>query len=162
MKKDSLICFRASKELHDSLAKVAKADRRSLSSTIEMILTNYLKEKNAFHGAEQEKRQYPRKVLSAPAVINQNKEGKVGIGAISEISLGGLKILIPKEFNQQIEINTKGSRFEIVFTLPTENKPIVMSCESTRIADNEDSIQVGAIFVDADFKNYKALQTYLM
>ncbi len=48
MKKDSLICFRASKDLHESLAQVAKEDRRSLSSTIEMALNNYLKERRAF------------------------------------------------------------------------------------------------------------------
>ena len=50
MKKDSSICFRISKDLHKSLARVAKEDRRSLSSTIEMALNNYLKEKKTFHG----------------------------------------------------------------------------------------------------------------
>jgi hypothetical protein len=48
--KRQLICFRVSKDLHESLAQVAKEDRRSLSSTIEMALTNYLKEKKAFPG----------------------------------------------------------------------------------------------------------------
>jgi hypothetical protein len=30
------------------------------------------------------------------------------------------------------------------------------------VVDAEDSVQVGAFFVDADFKSYQALQTYLM
>jgi hypothetical protein len=162
MKKDSLICFRASKELHESLAQAATEDRRSLSSTIEMILTNYMKEKNAIQGVEKEKRQYPRKALSVPVVINQQELGQMGIGAITEISLGGLKVLIPKDFKHQIHIDSKGLRFEIVFNLPDENKPIKMSCESIRVVDAEDSIHVGASFVGADFKSYKALQTYLM
>ncbi len=80
MKKDSLICFRASKDLHESLAQVAKEDQRSLSTTIEMALTNYLKERRAFKGVEKEKRQYPRKNLSVPAVINQQERGQMGIG----------------------------------------------------------------------------------
>ena len=162
MKKDSLICFRASKDLHESLDQVAKEDRRSLSSTIEMALTNYLKERKAFRGVEKEKRQYPRKPLSVPAVINQQEQGQMGIGSITEISLGGVKVLIPKDFEHQILIDSQGSRFEIVFNLPTENKPIRLSCESARVVDAEDSIHVGAFFVDADFKSYKALQTYLM
>ena len=162
MKKDSLICFRASKDLHESLAQVAKEGQRSLSSTIEMALTNYLKERKAFQSVEKEKRQYPRKILSVPAVINQEEHGQMGIGAITEISLGGVKVLIHKDFKNKILIDSQGSRFEIVFNLPTENKPIRLSCESARVVDAEDSIHVGASFVDADFKSYKALQTYLM
>jgi hypothetical protein len=160
MKKDSLICFRAIKDLHQSLAQIAKEDQRSLSSTIEMALTNYLKERKAFQGVE--KRQYPRKTLSVPAVINQQELGQMGIGAITEISLGVVKVLIPKDFKHQILIDSHGSRFEIVFNLPMENKPIRLSCESNRVVDAEDSIHVGAYFVDADFKGYKALQAYLM
>ena len=162
MKKDSLICFRASKDLHESLARIAKEDRQSLSSTIEMVLTKYLKERKTFPGVEKEKRQYPRKVISVSAVINQQEQGQMGLGAITEISLGGVKVLIPKDFKNKILIDSQGSRFEIAFILPTENKPIRLSCESTRVVNAEDSIHVGASFVDADFKSYKALQTYLM
>ncbi|MGP8154020.1 MAG: PilZ domain-containing protein [Smithella sp.] len=162
MKKDSLICFRASNDLHESLARVAKEDRRSLSSTIEMALNDYLKERKAFPGVEKEKRQYPRKTLSVPVVINQQEPGQMGVGSITDISLGGVKVLIPKDFKQQIRIDSQNSRFEIIFNLPIENKPIRLSCESNRVMDAEDSINVGALFVDADFKSYKALQNYLM
>ena len=96
------------------------------------------------------------------AVINQPELGQMGIGAITEISLGGVKILIPKDFKQQIIIDSQNSKFEIVFNLPAENKPIRMFCESNRVVDAEDSTHVGASFVDADFKSYKALQNYLM
>jgi hypothetical protein len=162
MTKDGHISFRASKDLHKSLAQVAKEDGRSLSSTIEMALTNYLKQRKAFKGVEKEKRQYPRKILTVPAVINQQGPGQTGIGAITEISLGGVKVLIPKDFKHQTLIDTQGSRFEIVFILPTENRPIKLSCESKRVVNAEDSVHVGAVFVDADFKSYKTLQTYLM
>ena len=92
MKKDSLICFRASRNLHESLAAVAREDRRSLSSTIEMVLTAWLKERKAFQGVAQEKRRHPRKSLSVPAVLNLPEPGRMGIGAITEISLGGVKV----------------------------------------------------------------------
>ena len=162
MNKDSLICFRTSKDLHESLAQVAKEDRRSLSSTIEMALTKYLKERKAFQGVEKEKRQYPRKTLSVPAVLDQRELGQMAVGSIMEISLGGVKVIIPKDFKHQILIDSQGSKFEIVFNLPKENKPIKLFCESQRVVDAEDSIHVGASFVDADFKSYTALQTYLM
>ncbi|MGB5156991.1 PilZ domain-containing protein [Desulfobacterium sp. N47] len=162
MKKDSLISFRASKDLHESLARVAKEDQRSLSSTIEMALTNFLKERKAFQSVDKEKRQYPRKAFSVPAVINQQKDGQMGVVSISEISLGGVKVLIPKDFKDQILIDSQGSRFELVFNLPVENKPIRLFCESSRVVDAEDSLHVGAFIVDADFKSYKTLQTYLM
>lgn len=160
MKKDSLICFRVSKELHESLVQVAKADRRSLSSMIEMILTNHLSDKKAFLGIEM--RKHPRKPVSVPAVINQQGLEHIGKGSIIDISLGGARILIPKEFEQSITINSKGSKFDIIFNIPTENDPIKMTCESTRVIDNKDGIIVGATFVDAEFNSYKSLQTYLM
>jgi hypothetical protein len=162
MKKDSLICFRTSKDFHESLAQVAKKDQRSLSSTIEFALISYLKERKAFQGVEKEKRQYPRKALSIPAMINKQDPGQIGIGAITEISLCGVKVLIPKDFKHEIVIDSQGSRFEIVFTLPAENMPIKLTCESKRVVDSPESIHIGASFVDADFQSYKALQTYLM
>ena len=76
MNKDSLICFRAGKNLHESLAQFAREEGRSLSSTIEIILTNYLKEKTA--SPDVEKRQYQRKVVSVPAVISQQDPGQRG------------------------------------------------------------------------------------
>jgi hypothetical protein len=162
MKKDSLICFRASRSLHESLAQVAREDRRSLSSTIEMVLTRFLKERKALPGVDGEKRRYARKALAVPAVINLPEPGQMGIGAITEISLGGVKVVIPKDFKHQIRIDAEGSRFEIVFNLPAGNRPISLSCESKRVVDAEDSVHVGAFFVDADFKSYQSLQTYLM
>ncbi len=162
MRKDSLICFRTTSQLQQSLAQVAKEDRRSVSSTIEMVLTNYLKERKALKAIDQEKRQHPRKALSVPAVINLPEPGQMGVGSITEISLGGVSVMIPKDFKHQIRIDTQGSRFEIVFNLPDGNLPICLSCESKRVVEAEDSVQVGASFVDADFRCYKTLQTYLM
>jgi hypothetical protein len=162
MTKDSLISFRTSKALHEAISQVAKEDRRSLSSTIEIALTAYLKDKKALQGVGNEKRQYPRKPLSIPAVIDQQEPGQMAIGTITDISLGGVRVLIPKDFKHQILIDSQGSRFEIVFNLPAEHKPIRLSYESQRVVDSEDSVHVAATFVDADFRNYKALQTYLM
>ena len=162
MRKDSLICFRVSKDLHQSLARIAKEDQRSVSAMIEMILTNHLKERKSIPADKKEQRQYPRKAISVPSIINQTDNGQIGMGSISEISLSGVSILIPKEFQNNIQIHPQGSKFEIVFNLPTENKPIKLSCESKRVSEAEDCIHVGAAFIDGGFQSYKTLQTYLM
>ena len=160
MKKDSVICFRVSKELHESLARVAKSDRRSLSSMIEMILNGYLNEKNAFPGVEM--RRYSRKPVAIPAVIRQEDCAQSGQGSIVDISLGGAGILIPKNFAQNIAVNSKGAKFDIIFDLPQERQPVRMTCKSARVAEDEDGIIIGAVFVDAEFNSYQILQTYLM
>jgi len=162
MRKDSLVCFRLSKSLHESLAKVAQEDKRSLSSTIEIILANYLKERKAFKGNKKEKRQYPRKAISVPAFINQfgQEETKLHTGSITNISLGGVNISVPRDVS--IELKQDDMKFEVIFTLPNENRPIRMKCEPRRVIDSEEIIHIGASFVDADFHSYKALQTYMM
>ena len=162
MKKDCLICFRAGKDLHEALVRISKEDQRSVSAMIEMILTSHLKERKSIPADKKEQRQYPRKAISVPTIINQLENGQMGMGSISEISLSGVRILIPKEMQNDIRIHTQGTKFEIVFNLPKENKPIKLSCESRRVIDDKDCIHVGAAFIDAGFQNYKTLQTYLM
>jgi hypothetical protein len=162
MKKESLICFRASKNLHETLTQIAKEGQRSLSSVIQMALIQYLKEKKAFQGVKKEKRQYLRKTLSIPAVIHKQEPEQMGVGAITDISLGGVKVLMPKDFSDNVMIDSQCVKFEIVFTLPAINIPIKLTCEPKRVVDSPDSINIGASFVDANFQSYKALQTYLM
>jgi hypothetical protein len=164
MRKDSLICFRLSKNLHESLITVAQEDRRSLSSAIEIILTNYLKERKALKGIKKEKRRYPRKAVSVPTFINHlgSGERKLHAGSITDISLNGVRISIPQDVSCDIFTEPGKCKFEIIFTLPNGNRPIQIICESCRVVDSKELIQVGASFIDADFNSYKTLQTYLM
>ena len=166
MKKNSIICFRASRDLHESLMKIAQEEKRSLSSIIEIALTSYVKDRNLIDGAKDDRRQYPRKNIVAPALIKQHGPGETtldtGIGSITDISLGGVRITIPKDAKYEISADPQTSQFEIIFTLPNENKPLYLTCKPRRVMDTEESIHVGASFIDANFHSYKALQTYLM
>jgi len=150
--------------LHESLVKVAQDERRSLSSAIEIILTNYVKEKKLFKSTKREKRQYPRKAISVPAFINRHnsEEAKLHAGSITDISLNGVCVSIPRDVHSEMSGDQEKSNFEIIFTLPNEKRPVHLMCEPRRITDSKEFIQVGASFVDADFLSYKALQTYLM
>jgi hypothetical protein len=165
MKKNKLICFRATTEMHESLRKVAKEDRRSLSLTIEHALTSFLKERKAFDLIEKERRQFTRKVISLPAFVNySNSSGKPQLcsASVIDISLGGVKISIPKNMRLEITVDPEGSKFQIIFPLPDKEMPISIDCEARSVVDSSNSLFVGASFTDADFNSYKNLQSYLM
>lgn len=111
-----------------------------------------------------EKRHHARKAILAPTLIKKYGLVKTTLctGAITDISLGGVKITIPKDVTCEISLDPGTSKFEIVFILPNENIPIYCTCESCRVDKSEESIHVGAAFIDADIQSYKVLQTYLM
>ncbi|MEN6318124.1 MAG: PilZ domain-containing protein [Syntrophaceae bacterium] len=164
MDKDSLVCFRVRRELQEALVKISLEERSSLSSLIEIVLTNYLTVREMSKKISHERRNHPRKSILAPALIKQYGSGKIKleIGAITDISLGGVRIAIPRDAKCEMSDNSYSSAFEIVFTLPNENMPIYLSCEPRRVVDYKESINVGASFRGIALNNYKELQTYLM
>lgn len=163
MEKDSLICFRVSRNLQESLVKIAPEERRSLSSLIELVLYNYLKMRKTFMVTNKERRTHPRKAILAPALIKQYCPGetKLDTAAIMDISLGGMRIAMPKDTKCEITGDPQASKFEIVFALPHENRPIYIMCEPCRVVDSKEIIHVGASFANAALDSYKELQTYL-
>lgn len=164
MKKDSIICFRVGKDLHESLAQMAQKEKRSLSSIIEIVLSHYVKEHKSFKSITKERRQYPRKGIVAPVLIKQHDSGetKLDTGSLTDISLGGVRITIPRDAKCVITDDAQTRKFEIIFTLPNENKLVYLTCEPRRVFNDEESMYVGASFVDANFQSYKTLQTYLI
>jgi len=115
------------------------------------------------NGQGKERRHHPRKAILAPTLIKKcDLVGKaLCTGAITDISLGGVRITIPKDAKCEILLDKQTSKFEIVFILPNEKSLIRLACESCRIIDSEESIHVGAAFIDADLQSYKILHTYL-
>jgi hypothetical protein len=164
MSKKSVICFRASEDLHESLQKVAQDEKRSLSSIIEFVLTDYLHNRKISAAIKDERRQYKRKNISAATLIKHHNSGeaKYHTGSIIDISFGGVRIKMPSSIQYEIMNNPETSKLEIIFTLPNENLPIFITCEPRSIIKTDEAIQVGAAFVNTDLVSYKALQSYLM
>jgi hypothetical protein len=142
--------------LRKALEKVSESDRRSLSSVIENVLRDYL-ERREPKGVSREKRRYPRKKVSAPALVT-DLEGSVHAGTVNDISLGGLHISVPNNFQQEIG---EDSRISVVFTLPQSEKPLAMQC-ATRYVRRNGRVNIGASLVDTDFHSYRTLQHYMM
>jgi len=153
--RDTVICFRTSEDLRKALEKVSETDRRSLSSVIENILYDYV-ERREPKEVNEEKRRYPRKKISAPALVT-DLEGVVHAGMVNDISLGGLHISVPNNFQQEMR---EDSKISVVFTLPQSEKPLTMQCAPRHIRPNG-QINIGASLVDTDFHSYRSLQDYL-
>ena len=125
---------------------------------------NALKGQKVFNNINKEKRRYTRTITSIPAFINKNGSRKaiIPIGSIMDISLGGLRVSIPRGMKYKVLTGLRKTGFEITFTLPGEKEPIHVNCKSRRVVDSEDNIHVGASIIDADFNSYTALANYLM
>ena len=162
MKKEVTICFRTSEELRGALERAAHEDRRSLSSVIELILTDYL-EKNHDFPHQKERRRFVRKQVSIPAHVKSiDLDKQEHEAVILDISLSGLRVSLSKESMPEIYEGAETSEFETLFVLPEEEKSIRMVCRPQRVVPVNGDIHVGASFVDSDFTNYQQLQEYLV
>ena len=94
--RDTGICFRTSEDLRKALEKISVMDRRTLSSVVENILYDYIKQREPKAVAE-EKRRYPRIKISAPALVS-GLNGAVHAGVVNDISLGGINLSVPTSF----------------------------------------------------------------
>ena len=162
MKKEITICFRTSNELRSSLENLAHKDRRSLSSTIELILADYLSQSHVFP-QQQERRRHVRKAVSIPAQVKSGAPGGRQHGAvILDISLSGLRLTLPKECMSEIYAGAEAPRFEASFALPEEERALRFLCKPERVVPINGSMHVGASFVDTEFVDYRQLQQYLI
>jgi hypothetical protein len=164
MNKDITICFRTDSEIRNGLKKIAEEERQTISSIIEMALYTFLKEKKALHGVGQERRQYNRKPVSLPAFIMEKDMAVGGLktGKVVDISLGGIRLCVPRGVKLEISTDSETEEIHIVFTLPEAMQPVNVKCKPQRIYESEDDLHIGASFVDADFQSYQALQKYLI
>lgn len=162
MKKDSMVCFRTTEALHKALETLADRDNRSISSTIEIILTDYFKVSRDPVVAN-ERRRYARKQVRLPALLRPaNAEAARYSGVVLDIALGGIHLTFPSEYVDDVCGDEGQGWFEIAFVVPEVNKPIRMACKPQRAEQSNGDVHVGASFVDGDFLHYQQLQQYLM
>ncbi len=154
--RDTVICFRTSEQLRKALEGISQNDRRSLSSVIENALYDYVS-KSAPVKVQEEKRRYPRKKISVPALVT-GPDGVVHAGMVNDISLGGLNLSMPNGSFQESDGEPKLS---LVFALPQSEKPLTMQC-SPRHVRADAQTNMGLTLVDTDFQSYQTLQNYLV
>ena len=157
MSKDTMISFRTTEEFSKSLKRLAKKNKTTLSGFIDAVLQDFLQSQAGQDILMQDRRRFPRQHKTIPAIIS----GSNGSSKITNLSLGGINLVVPKnEHNGALEEESLDA-FDVVFALPQEDRPITIQCQGKRIFQTHDSYQVGASFDDADLDSYQALQSYL-
>jgi hypothetical protein len=164
MSKSIMICFRTDEKLRDAIERIAREERQSVSLTIIKILNKHLDERKDYKPGQQENRRYPRKMLTAPALIRELGSEKTSqqVGIVVDLSLDGLQISIPDHYHYDIREDREVSRISIVFTLPDYKRPITMQCVPKRTYPAGSETRIGASIVDTDFASYQAIQNYLV
>jgi len=158
--KDVTICFRTSAKLQAGLKAAAEREQVNVSSLINTLLTDYLAAKSGNN-----KRRHGRKDSSIPVIINgETAAGKILLtGVIQDVSLGGVRIAIPKDEQASLAINADAKHFEIVFRLPDgSTRPVSMTCKPSRVSKVGDTLHIGAAFQDGDLQSYFEIQNFLM
>jgi hypothetical protein len=153
--KDTIICFRITRELRDILQRISRAERRSLSSTVENILYSYLQGR-AIKEFKTEQRRYPRKKLDVPVLV-RDKNGVIYPGGTGDISLGGVRLSVRGDFKCGI-----GEDFalSLVFALPEAEKALSLTCVPRHVS-GIDQVRIGASFDDSGSPDYDYLSQYL-
>jgi hypothetical protein len=164
MSKNSTICFRTSEDLLKALQKISKEERRSVSSTIKAILYKYVEGRKELKYVQKDKRHFPRKTVDAPALIKKlgSEDETSQAGILLDISLSGLLISIPNDYQLEGKEDMEVSRISVVFTLPDSKKPLNVLCVPKRVYPSDSETKIGAFFVDTDFASNQALQNYLL
>jgi hypothetical protein len=120
-----------------------------IEQIVDCHLFKDLRNREVSYTFKKERRQHPRIITSIPAFISSgdSEEEKLRIGSIIDISLGGLLISIPKGTKHQVLTGPQTTEFEIITTLPDENKPKHLKCKSRRVIHYRDNIHVGASII---------------
>ena len=128
-----------------AIEKVSSSERRSLSSVIENILYDYVEKKRPAR-TEEEKRRFPRKKISAPALVT-SVDGTVHAGMVNDLSLGGINFSVPIISGRK---RATIRRSPFLFTLPKSEKPLSVQCTAKHVRSNGQT-NVGATLIDTDF-----------
>ena len=124
-------------------------------------MTDYLEGRHELGHDQQERRRYARKAVTIPAYVKTGDSDRHG-AVVLDLSLGGIRIAVPKECVSKIYEGQEESQFEASFVVPGMNETIRVVCKPRRVVPSDRDVQVGATLVNADFRNYQILQQYLV
>lgn len=156
---EMMTSFISDVEIRRAVEKIAREDNRSVSSVIESIVRNHLKENKTLKYADEKRRRFERKSTGFSCFIGgaDTQARDLITATVLDISHGGVRVSIPK--GEDIDLNSIfGETFIVIFTLPNCNWPIRLECKSQRVFDHEDDVHIGAVIVNPDCSVCLALQ----
>ena len=118
---------------------------------------------NEINAKLKERRRFGRKKFSLPTLIGESnsKPDEYETGTAIDISISGIRFLVPKGTILGSKEHRESEEFSIIFTLPNERQPIKVICQSKYLLDTEEGVEIGAKFVSPDAQIYQALQKYM-
>jgi hypothetical protein len=163
MMEDNTVRFQISPEMKRLLEKTAARERKTVSSVVESIIRQYFRNEKEVEAISRNRRRFERKPASIPAYVGDTRWQRHDFvaGTILDISLGGIKMSIPK--GTRVEFRTAGvpDEFNVVFTIPTCLWPISMRISPRRVIESAEDIRFGACLINPSFQAYSALQKCL-
>jgi hypothetical protein len=160
------VCFPLEEQELSALRTIASAEQLSDSEVARRIVLAHL-DHHAQDGRteDDDRRKYQRKPSQIPVVIQihySNENNRIMSGVILDISVGGVKISLPKGSKANMEILEDSSHLEILFRFPEEADPAIFTCLPKRADLDNDELHIGAVFVDGKFSSQQALYRYIM
>lgn len=164
MKEVTTISFQTSSEIKESLEKIAEKENKSVSSLIEFIVYHYLRDEMSIDKVCQNRRRFERKKVTIPAYIGETQwqHDEFIEGKLLDISLGGIKVSIPKKAKTDIPDVHKTEDLCVTFRIPSCYWPIRVKISPQTVHELEDEVQLGASLINPDYQAYSALQKYMM
>jgi hypothetical protein len=158
------ICFAADSELYERLFEGAERQNLSLDDFLHHVIQHYLQDHSGF-SKEREKRSYRRAKLSLPVIVRAEKRDNevfARAGVVNDISVGGMRITVPKRDMVSDEYYLDFDVIEILMKLPDTGEPSSFTCEIIRTTPTHEGVEFGARFVEADLDGVQAIHKYMM
>lgn len=165
MKKDTIYSLRLNSLIRDALKKAAALECRTVASLLDKIITDYLKKEGILTqfdlGAE--RRRYLRESipLTSRTILKNGETIDSFPSVVRDISLGGVKLIFPKDAEIKITPSAMLSHFELSIVFPKDENQLIFACDARHIHRTDSEIQIGASFKDMDTDQVQRLSGYL-
>ena len=164
MRKEVIYSLRMSKQVRDSLYRIAREEQRTVASLLDKIIQDYLAQRGGFTAAQgaADQRWFTRREVFRPAqlLLTVDEEKREHTIVILDISLGGVLIGFPKSEDLQLKPGN-GSQFDLYLQMPEQTQPLCVACKTHRVEDSGHALRVGASFMKTNADALQSLKGYL-
>lgn len=151
--------------IRDALKKAAGLECRTVASLLDKITTDYLKREGFLvrHEPGAERRQFLREniPLTSRAILIKDEKGDSIPSVVKDISLGGVKLIFPKDAEIKITPSSMLSHFELCIEFPKDDQQLTFACDTRHIHRTDNEIQIGASFKNMNTDQFQRLSGYL-
>lgn len=165
MKKDTIYSLRLNSKIRDALKRAAEVRCRTVASLLDKIITDYLREEGFLSSYElvQERREFLRETipLSSRTILKTGDIVESVPSVVRDISLGGVKVIFPKDAEIKITPSSMLSFFELCIEFPKDNQELTFACNTRHIHKTDSEIHVGASFENMSNGEIQSLRGYL-